>query len=94
MERGCISCESVLAAPAFVDRHNVSAVLLFSLVSLGSTGRDITPAYSWSFEPTVVIGTLILCVLYGLGWRRARQSGSRTRPATGGSACSRCRWPW
>jgi putative membrane protein len=74
---------SVLAAPAFVDRHNVSAVLLFSLVSLGSSGPDVSPAYSWSFEPTVVIGTLILCVLYGLGWRRARRSGSAHAPGYG-----------
>jgi putative membrane protein len=72
-----------LAAPAFVDRHNVSAVLLFSLVSLGSSSRAITPAYSWSFEPTVVVGTLVLCVLYGLGWRRARASGSAHAPGYG-----------
>jgi putative membrane protein len=72
-----------LAAPAFVDRHNVSAVLLFSLVSLGSSSRAVTPAYSWSFEPTVVIGTLVLCVLYGLGWRRARASGSAHAPGYG-----------
>lgn len=74
---------SVLAAPAFVDRHNVSLVLLFSLVSLGSSGPDVSPTYSWSVEPTVVIGTLILCVLYGLAWRRARRSGSSHAPGYG-----------
>jgi putative membrane protein len=78
-----MSSWSVLAAPAFVDRHNVEAVLLFSLVSLGSSGRDIAPTYSWSFEPTVVLGTLILCVLYGLAWRRARRSDSSHAPGYG-----------
>ena len=58
-------------------------MLLFSLVTPGFSGRDITPAYSWSFEPTVVVGTLILCVLYGLGWRRARASGSSHAPGYG-----------
>jgi putative membrane protein len=58
-------------------------VLSFSLVSLGSSGPAITPAYSWSFEPTVVLGTLILCVLYGLGWRYARRSGSAHAPGYG-----------
>jgi cytochrome c oxidase assembly factor CtaG len=74
---------SVLAAPAFVDRHNVLAVLLFSQISLGSSGPHVTPAYSWSLEPSVVIVTLILCVLYGLAWRRARRSGSAHAPGLG-----------
>src|ERR1700749_686091 len=74
---------SVLAAPAFVDRHNVEAVLLFSLVSPGFSGPDVTPTYSWSLEPTVVIGTLVLCVLYGPGWRRARRRRSAHAPGYG-----------
>ncbi len=74
---------SVLAAPAFVDRHNVWAVLPFSLVSIGSPGRAISPPYSWSLEPTVLIGTLILSALYGLAWRRARRSGSPHAPGYG-----------
>jgi cytochrome c oxidase assembly factor CtaG len=78
-----MSLVSVLAAPAFVDRHNVWPVLLFSLVSIGSSGRDVTPPYSWSFAPSVVIGTLILCVLYGLAWSRARRSGSVHGPGYG-----------
>jgi len=79
----CPLRDSVLAAPAFVDRHNVWVVLPFSLVSPGFSGPDVTPAYSWSFEPTVVFPTLILCVLYGLAWRRARRSGSVHAPGYG-----------
>lgn len=78
-----MSLWSVLAAPAFVDRHNGWRVLVLSLVSLGSSGPDVAPHYSWGFEPTVVIGTLILCVLYGLAWRRARRSGSTHAPGYG-----------
>jgi putative membrane protein len=58
-------------------------VLLFSLVLPGAHGPDVTPTYSWSAEPTVILGTLILCVLYGLGWRRARRSGSSHAPGYG-----------
>jgi putative membrane protein len=57
--------------------------LLFSLVQPGAHGPDVTPTYSWSAEPTVILGTLILCVLYGLGWRRARRSGSSHAPGYG-----------
>ncbi|HET9123499.1 MAG TPA: cytochrome c oxidase assembly protein [Solirubrobacteraceae bacterium] len=58
-------------------------MLLFSLVSIGSSRRSVTPVYSWSVQPTVVIGTLILCVLYGLAWRRGRASGSSHAPGYG-----------
>jgi putative membrane protein len=34
--------------------------LLFSLVLPGAHGPDVTPTYSWSAEPTVILGTLIL----------------------------------
>lgn len=78
-----MSLWSVLAAPAFVDRHNGWRVLVLSLVSLGSSGPDVAPHPRWGFEPTVVIGTLILCVLYGLAWRRARRSGSTHAPGYG-----------
>jgi putative membrane protein len=56
---------------------------LFALVSLGGGGPSPSPAYTWSFEPTVVVGVLLLSVLYGLGWTRARASGAVHPPGLG-----------
>ena len=58
-------------------------MLLFSLVSLGSSGRSVSPPLTWSVEPTVVLGVVVLSVLYGLAWRRARASGSSHAPGYG-----------
>jgi putative membrane protein len=58
-------------------------VLVFSLVSLGSTGPSVSPPLTWGFEPSVVIGVVVLSVLYGLAWRRARASGSSHAPGYG-----------
>ena len=56
----------------------------FALTSIsGQPGSSPSPAYSWSLEPTVVIGVLALCVLYGLAWRRARAGGASHAPGWG-----------
>lgn len=52
-------------------------------ITIAGTGHSPSPAYTWSVEPTVVIGVLILCVLYGLGWRRARAGGAPHAPGYG-----------
>ena len=44
--------------------------------------RPVSPQTSWSLDPTVLIGVLVLAVLYGLGWRRARAAGAH-RPRLG-----------
>ena len=57
----------------------------FALTSITTTihGHDPSPTYTWSLEPTVVLGVVLLCVLYGLGWRRARAGGSSHAPGYG-----------
>jgi putative membrane protein len=57
----------------------------FALTSITTVahGHQPSPAYIWSVEPTVLIGVLILSVLYGLGWRRARASGASHAPGYG-----------
>ena len=37
----------------------------------------MTPETSWSFDPTVLLGIVVLVALYGAGWRRARRPGER-----------------
>ncbi len=44
--------------------------------------QHVTPQTTWSLDPTVLIGVLVLAVLYGLGWRRARTAGAH-RPSFG-----------
>src|SRR6185437_14203239 len=44
--------------------------------------RCVSPQTTWSLDPTVLIGVLVLAVLYGLGWRRARTAGAH-RPSLG-----------
>ena len=44
--------------------------------------RCVSPQTTWSLDPTVLIGVLVLAVLYGLGWRRARTAGAH-RPSFG-----------
>ncbi len=80
-----LDADSVLAAAAFVDRQNVECMLGFALTSAPSFagGHNPVPDYSWGAEPSVIIGTVILCVLYGLGWRRARASGASHAPGYG-----------
>jgi putative membrane protein len=43
----------------------------------------VSPDASWSFEPTVLVGVLVLALLYAAGWRRARDSGEPHRPGLG-----------
>jgi putative membrane protein len=42
----------------------------------------VSPQTSWSLDPTVLIGVLVLAVLYAMGWRRARAAGAH-RPSIG-----------
>jgi putative membrane protein len=42
----------------------------------------VSPQTSWSLDPTVLIGVLVLAVLYGLAWRRAQAAGVH-RPSVG-----------
>jgi len=46
-----------------------------------SIGRitDVSPDISWSFDPIVLVGVLVLALLYWEGWRRARASGEHHR---------------
>ena len=75
----------VLSASAAVDRHNVRSVFPFALTGISTTapGHNPSPLYQWSAEPTVVIGVLFLCTLYGLAWRRARASRASHAPGYG-----------
>jgi putative membrane protein len=41
----------------------------------------VDPQTSWSFDPTVLLGVVVLSVLYAAGWRRARRPGERHRPS-------------
>ncbi|MBV9607446.1 MAG: cytochrome c oxidase assembly protein [Solirubrobacterales bacterium] len=41
----------------------------------------MSPQTSWSFDPGVLVGVLVLVVLYAAGWRRARRPGERHRPS-------------
>jgi cytochrome c oxidase assembly factor CtaG len=43
----------------------------------------VSPQTSWSLDPAVLVGVLALAVLYAIGWRRARASGSSHRPSIG-----------
>jgi cytochrome c oxidase assembly factor CtaG len=42
----------------------------------------VSPQTSWSLDPTVLIGVLVLAVLYGIAWRRARAADAH-RPSLG-----------
>jgi putative membrane protein len=41
----------------------------------------VSPETSWSFDPAVLAGVVLLVVLYAAGWRRARRPGERHRPS-------------
>jgi cytochrome c oxidase assembly factor CtaG len=41
----------------------------------------VTPETSWSFDPLVLLGVLVLVVLYGAGWRRDRRREERHPPS-------------
>ena len=43
----------------------------------------MSPQTSWSWQPAVLVGVLALAVIYGMGWRRARASGSVHPPGYG-----------
>jgi cytochrome c oxidase assembly factor CtaG len=45
--------------------------------------RNVAPTIAWSFEPSVLIGVAALGVLYVLGWRRGRATGSAHKPGYG-----------
>jgi putative membrane protein len=44
---------------------------------------NIAPTTSWTFEPSVLVGVGALAVLYFLGWRRGRATGSAHKPGYG-----------
>jgi putative membrane protein len=41
----------------------------------------VAPQTSWSFDPTVLLGVVVLVLLYGAGWHRARRAGGRHPPS-------------
>jgi putative membrane protein len=45
--------------------------------------RNVAPTIAWTFEPSVLIGVAALGVLYVLGWRRGRATGSAHKPGFG-----------
>ena len=58
-------------------------MLLSALVLSGPSAPSVSPAIQWSLEPTVLIGVAAIAALYGIGWRRARATGSSHRPGYG-----------
>ncbi|MFZ0042008.1 MAG: cytochrome c oxidase assembly protein [Solirubrobacteraceae bacterium] len=44
---------------------------------------SVSPTIQWSPEPSVLIGVAAIAVLYILGWRRGRATGSPHRPGFG-----------
>jgi putative membrane protein len=44
---------------------------------------NVAPTIAWTFEPSVLIGVAALGVLYALGWRRGRATGSAHKPGFG-----------
>ncbi len=50
---------------------------------LQSSGPSVSPVIAWTPEPSVIIGVLAICALYGIAWRRARRSGSPHAPGYG-----------
>ncbi len=44
---------------------------------------NVAPTIAWTFEPSVLIGVAALGVLYVLGWRRGRATGSAHKPGWG-----------
>src|SRR5437763_4284767 len=40
----------------------------------------MTPEISWSFDPTVLLGMVVLLALYAAAWRRPRRPGERHPP--------------
>jgi putative membrane protein len=44
---------------------------------------NVAPTIQWSLEPSVLIGVTALALLYFMGWRRGRGSGSSHRPGYG-----------
>jgi putative membrane protein len=41
----------------------------------------VAPQTSWSFDPPVLLGVLVLVLLYAAGWRRAHRRGERHPPS-------------
>lgn len=41
----------------------------------------MSPQTSWSFDPAVLVGVVVLVALYVTGWRRARRPGERHPPS-------------
>jgi putative membrane protein len=48
-----------------------------------SLAPSVSPTIQWSPEPSVLIGVAAIAVLYLLGWRRGRATGSPHRPGFG-----------
>jgi putative membrane protein len=49
----------------------------------GTIRTLVSPVIKWTFEPSVLVGVGALAVLYVLGWRRGRATGSVHRPGYG-----------
>ena len=41
---------------------------------------SVAPRIAWSFEPSVLIGVAALAIVYVIGWRRGRATGSPHKP--------------
>jgi cytochrome c oxidase assembly factor CtaG len=41
------------------------------------------PRLTWSFDPSVIVGVLLLALVYGWGWKRARREGAPHPPGYG-----------
>lgn len=50
---------------------------------MGSLPSNVAPTIAWSFEPSVLVGVAALAVLYIMGWRRGRATGSAHKPGYG-----------
>ncbi|MGI8428889.1 MAG: cytochrome c oxidase assembly protein [Solirubrobacteraceae bacterium] len=52
-------------------------------VKMSARLSAVSPELSWSFEPSVLLGVLILATLYVTAWRRARTPRERHPPSSG-----------
>jgi putative membrane protein len=50
---------------------------------MSSLPANVAPTIQWTLEPSVLIGVTALALLYVMGWRRGRGSGSSHQPGFG-----------